>query len=297
MADDSVGRVLHSRHTVLSDPTAKRRGIQQLLSPQSAPAASSFSAVVSGSYWERILTFSANVVTSSTGGIRQFLFQVFNGDGSTFVSVPVLAGIGASKNVTVYGNQGYPSPLTYPVSQTGYGTQTSPAAGTSICSTTAPGIGDYDLAWTVELQGTTTAGTDNDNFGLYANGSLIEQSVNGFELGTYPQVPQDSVNVAAGIFSVKNINLATTGAVYSASLVVTPLTAQSGIFTIPDIMLEPGWGYGLTGFNLQTGDQISNVQILLERYASDYANGGWQLEQEYWLREVIRSELESQRNW
>jgi hypothetical protein len=297
MAQDSVGRVLHSRRALLSDPTAFRRGTQQLLPAQTPASASSFLSGVSGSYWERILTISGTIATTATGGIRQLLFQLFNGDGVPFVSTPILAGVGASKTLSFYGNQNYQSPNSFPLSQDNYGTQTSPTTGTTIVSATASGFGSYTIDWTVELQGTTTAGTDNDNFGLYANGSLVAQSVNGFELGTYPQEPTDEILPSAGIFAIKAINTATTGAVYSASLVITSVESQNAVFTIPDLMLESGWSYGITGINLLAGDQLSNIQVLLERYASDYANGGWVLEQEALLREIVRSELADQRSW
>jgi hypothetical protein len=115
---------------------------------------------------------------------------------------------------------------TYTPSQQVYGTATSPAAGAVIANMVSLPAGIYTISWQVELQGTTAAGTDNDNFKLENNtlGTTILQSVNPFAIGgPYIQPSITVVLTQATHVTIQAVATATAGAVYSASFSATPI--------------------------------------------------------------------------
>lgn len=117
------------------------------------------------------------------------------------------------------------------VGQPAEGSQTSPAAGTTIASVLV-GPGTYSVSWEVSLGGTVAA-ADANNFQL-TDGTKSLTSVNPAAAGgPYPQETEVFVEAGAiATIAVKNIALATTGAIYSAQMVVTPVVTAGTPFTL-----------------------------------------------------------------
>lgn len=126
------------------------------------------------------------------------------------------------------------------------GSVTSPGAAATIATITSANLppGPYTLNWKVQLDGTVSA-TDLNNFKV--NGPpgsiLIATGTNDAAVGSYPQLPvqftQPFVNPVA--VSVKSIAAGTVGAIYSASMDITP-----------------NGGYPIT---LQLGDRFFSLTI------------------------------------
>ena len=102
------------------------------------------------------------------------------------------------------------------------GTVAAPVANTTIAATISLPAGDYQVEWTVELQGPVAQGTDNDNFQLRANAATQANSVNPAVAGTYPQQPQTVRLTVAGAISVRCVLAATAGTTYRVEIVATP---------------------------------------------------------------------------
>jgi len=100
---------------------------------------------------------------------------------------------------------------------------TAPSAGTPVV-TQAASTGAFLLSWTVTLA-TAAAVGDANNFGLYAGTVLLATSVNAGTIGSYPQQAVTTYLGTGAAITVQNIAAGSTGAVYSAVLSVTPLTA------------------------------------------------------------------------
>jgi hypothetical protein len=271
--EDLVKGTLADRWTLMTHPPRLRPGHTSLVYGVQPAAGANYTYAIGNSWWERILCFAFTLTTASSGSLRQVALNYQDNNGATFDQVVCGLNLGNSRTFTVYADQQGPTPGQYPASQVAYGTQTSPAAGTTIASIGSLPPGVYTASWTAELSGTLTAGTDNDNFGLYVGGSLVQQSVNLAVAGDYPQQEQDfEIGVAATV-AVKNINAATSGADYAASLVITPQQVLGVQAQLPDLILKSGWQVALQITNLQAADQISGVYVLTEQYASNYAGG------------------------
>lgn len=163
----------------------------------------------------------------------------------TDITVEVVAGAvraipvpATTVNVTILPGNSYlmgwsfrdAGPIASPAAE---GSVTSPAAGTIIASTLAVPFGEYGINWTVSLAGTVAA-ADANNFGLYVNSTLVATSVNLGAVGEYPQ-PEVTVNIPQGAtVSVKNIALATVGAIYTAEFAITPLSIIDNVFELYD---------------------------------------------------------------
>jgi hypothetical protein len=228
-------------------------------------------------------TFAAG----STAAQRQVSFNLLTGDGVTFEQIPLNADHSASVTLNYQLNRNPVIPVQYPSSKLAYGTQTTPAAGTTIASTATLQAGLYEVQWITELQGTTTAGTDNDNFELTVGASVQVQSVNPFSIGQYTQAQANVFVTTPASINVKNINLATTGAVYSAQISAAPVAFGPVQGALPDIVMQSGWQTEILIGNIEATDQISNITYLVEQFASDAANGGWAIEEDEQLRRLL----------
>lgn len=103
----------------------------------------------------------------------------------------------------------------------------TPGAGSVVASAAGVAVspGTYLLSWTVQLETAAAAG-DANNFGLYGGtsaGTLLATSASAGAVGTYPQPAATYYTGAAATVNVKNIAAGSTGAVYAASLTVTPV--------------------------------------------------------------------------
>jgi hypothetical protein len=110
-------------------------------------------------------------------------------------------------------------------------TSATPAAGTSVVTTPSIGPGTFLLSWTAQLETAAAAG-DAANFGLYNGTTLLATSVNAGVIGSYPQSSVTAYLEASAAVAVKNIGAGSTGAVYAASLTVTPLISGDAKGTV-----------------------------------------------------------------
>jgi hypothetical protein len=290
---DFEGRTLRSRHAMLADPTGYRRGISQLLTDTSPAAGSNYQHVVPGQYWERVIAMSFIYAAGAAAGYRDISLQIDSGDGNAFYFTPIIGPLLANQAVGCYGSQTLSNPQEYVTSQSAEGEVTTPAAGATITSLSSLPAGDYTAEWTVALAGTLAQGTDNDNFLLSIPGTGSVHSINEAVAGNYPQENFDFTLATAGTVKILANNLATTGAIYDGQLTVIPLQGFAAPFQLPDIVLQPGWTVNAVCSNIQSADQFSNVQLLLERYASNYADGQDQIDAEEMFRRVVREAMQN----
>lgn len=110
-------------------------------------------------------------------------------------------------------------------SVTAQGSVTSPAATAAITATPAVPAGVYMVNWTVGLAGTLAAG-DANNMRLFAAGSPVVNAIDPPVAGTYPQAPVTVVIPAGGgSIGVQAIAAGSVGAIYSAQITATPVSA------------------------------------------------------------------------
>jgi hypothetical protein len=280
---------LLSLREVLSKPPFQRQGITQLLKGVYAGSFTSpnFTHTIPGDYWERLVSVAATLTTSATAGSRDVNLQYIDGDGFIFNLSSVLNNIGPSETISAYGDLNYTAPVGLYGGVTGSGTITSPGAGVNIAVTSAIPAGSYQVTVAFELSGTVAAGTDNNNISLGCSGGTPAAVTLENNIGTNEQIfgPIAFYN-PGNAFTLKTIAAGTSGSVYSAT--ITAVQSSTGAeFTIPDFTLKSGWGVQLAIVGAQTGDTIGSVGLLVERYASNFANGGEAEEQDAWLRELI----------
>lgn len=149
-------------------------------------------------------------------------------------------------------------------------TVATPGAGVPVASQVL-GTGTCLLSWTAVLQTAAAAG-DANNFGLYSAAVLLATSVNAGSLGTYPQAAVSAyIGTAGTTVAVKTIGAGSTGAVYNASLTVTPLTGgdNKGAFAWTGPGSPPGWSPG--GFPVTF---LANTPLWLDSAGDLYATLG-----------------------
>lgn len=103
------------------------------------------------------------------------------------------------------------------------GSHTSPGGGTTLCSTTIP-AGTWDVTWIVGFTSAaagSASAADNNNFGLYAGGSLVATAAvdavdNGIEL--FVQTPVTVTVGSPSTLAVKTIGGGSSGTAYYACL-------------------------------------------------------------------------------
>ena len=109
----------------------------------------------------------------------------------------------------------------------------SPAAGQTIISVTGLPAGDYQIQWTVELEGAPGAG-DADNFKLTSSGGMNNHSINLGVAGEYPQAGIPATIGAGGNFKIVANAAGTVGVTYGGQLAVTPIAAGNAVVEIQD---------------------------------------------------------------
>ena len=273
--DDVRDRVLGDAKRFLSYPPAFRRGVPQLEKPLAPASASSYIYKISADFWERLISCAFTLATSATAGQRSLSLNFADGDGFIFNQTQIAADIGPSVTTSQYGDMFTDNAIQGQGSLVGEGSVTTPAAGGTIASITSVPAGTYNVTVVLTLSGTLTAGTDNNNTQLTSTGSPATINLDN-SIQLQPQVfgPFEVTVPASGTIAVKNIVLATTGAVYSAQVNATPL-GVSGSFIFPDLILASGWQITIALGSPQTGDQLSGIGLYVERYDSKYARGGY----------------------
>lgn len=259
--------------TLMSHPVALRRGYTALVKPANPPAGGGFTYKVDDAYYERIVAVTFQLAASAAVGNRQAVLNYQDADGFTFTQVPALGLVQASQALSAFGDLNGITPVTSTESANAYGTQNAPAASTTIVQIPGLPIGSYQVSWSVEVSGTLAAGVDNDNFKLTLGGTQIFRSVNLAVAGVYPQESVEIEQLAAGAVAVQNIAAATVGSVYAAQLNINPLNQAGAQLELPDVILKPNWQLAIVVANIQAGDQVGQIGILTERYASNWAGG------------------------
>lgn len=105
-------------------------------------------------------------------------------------------------------------------------TATTPTAGQTI-ATLAANIpaGLYQVYVSLSLAGTPAQGTDNSNFELVASGAILTAVLpNTIQAGLQQFGPFYMTATGSNTFSVRAVNLATTGAIYTASITAVPVS-------------------------------------------------------------------------
>jgi len=289
------GRTLKSRRQQLAAPPLYRRGIGQLLIGTNPAAGANYTRQVPGDYWERILSLAFTLTTSATAAARTLAMNFLDGDGHIWNQTAIAFGVTQSNTYAAYGDLAQVSPIAGGTGLSSEGSVTSPGATATITSVALP-AGTYQVSAVVNLAGTVTQGTDNNNIKLNNGGLTLYANLdNTIAAGEQYFGPYEiEIPSSGGSVLAQTIGAATTGAIYSVSLTATPTVYQTS-FQFPDFVLQPGWQVQIAVGNIQAADQLSGIYLNLERYSSDYANGGYELEQD----ERIQRELaEYQRgNW
>lgn len=162
------------------------------------------------------------------------------------------------------------------------GSVTAPAAGGTIAVTGTLPAGEYNIAWTVSLNGAAAA-ADVDNFELLGGATVIAQSVNPGAAGDYPQPGEVFTLAAPGTFSVKAVGAGTAAVVYSVSISAVPASEIVTIFELRDgarVMAtgsvqandDSSRSFGSEGMRIYTGLTLHVVQgsvtgAVMARYA------------------------------
>ena len=248
-------------------------GVTKLFKLPQPAAAASFVRTIPADWWERILSLAFTLVTSGVAGTRTLAVVFQDQDGNIFNLTPISNEIGPNLNVTAYADLASVTPVAVPASHQAEGQQTSPAAGTTIVSLVLPS-GGWTLNWLVQVSGTVGA-PEQDNFALVSAGTQLDVSINGIVAGQpyQQQAAQVQIPVGGATVLVRNVALATVGAVYAAQLVATPANVPAAQVQLPDFLMHTGWAWGIQLGGAQAGDQLSNLLLLAERFPSDLAGG------------------------
>jgi hypothetical protein len=268
-------------------PPSMRPGRYDAQSNLAAQVGSYWQRQTTTDYWERIDSLVATVTTSSTAGLRQPVAAMFDGDLNPIAATPLGQAIGPSQLVQIAASiDGTSLAVAQGTSLENEGRQVSPAAGTTIASIALTG-GQWTVGWEVALDGTVAA-VDENNFGLYAGATLEATSVNPAAVGgPWSQETQVvEIGFSGATLAVKNIAAATTGAGYSASLVATPYGNVTTYSRLPHIVLKSLWYFRLELINGAVNDNIGPVNLLVERYPSNYADGSLHEDQELLARRI-----------
>jgi hypothetical protein len=275
--------------TLMGEPPSMRRGFTQVDNIPNPASGGGYTYTVDGAYWKRVKALAFTFTPVATGTPRIVALNYADGGGNIYDSVPIIPVAPASKAIVASADINAIIGETVSGSQSVYGTVTSPTALDVIAGFGTVEPGEYTVEWTAELGGTVTAGTDNDNFGLYLGSTLVLESNNPAAVGTYPQEPVELTIATASSLQVKSIAAGTVGAVYSAGVTVYPSGTQIQRARIPDIIMQPGWSLSIAITNPTAGDQLSGINMLVERYASDWASGTDAAEEDRWLERFAQA--------
>lgn len=287
MGDITEGK-LSDRRTLLAYPPELRRGYTEIVPVAQPAAGANLIYPIGSTWWERIISIAITLTTSATQAFRSLAIAYADNNGAVFNSTLVAAGIPASQQFTVYGDLWGVSPVETPAGASAEGSLTSPAANAAIATTETLQPGLYTATVQIEMSGTLTAGTDNNNTQLVLGGGQTYPLDNGIQAG--PQVfgPFDFEVTTAGTVKVSvGANAGTTGSIYSAQLTITPQTVQAGV-QLPAFIMKSGWQLQVQMFTTQAADQLGPATIVTERYPSDFATGSLFDDEEDQLRRVVR---------
>jgi hypothetical protein len=265
--------------TLMAHPPKIRRGNTESKLEAAPAAGANYTRTTGNTWWERILAISFTLTTSAAAGQRSAAINYLDADGNPLISKPAVPLIGPSTayavSADIFGASGTPA-SGYPVTATGSfagagnGSASLPANASLTGFTVSIGVAGADNAPTVSVTN-ALGGTLTYTVGNNGNAQLpLVQAFN-------PALPV----AAAG----DQIEVAWTGATGTPAgdIVVTGvLTGTGGIGScplLPDIVLKSGWSLQVALSGAESGDQISSIVTLVERYASNMADGS--LEQDF----------------
>lgn len=258
--------------SLMSNPPELRRGNSYVKANLKSVTGATWYYNIGADYWERVISLVATIVTSSTAGIRQYVFACFDGDNNAYAAVPLSVGIGPSQIAQVAATIGVPGiTVAQGDALETEGRVVAPAAGAAIATVALTG-GDWQVWWEVQLDGAAAA-ADENNFGLYSGANLIATSVNPPAAGgPYLQNPQTAQIAFSGAnLAVKAIGAGTAGIGYTASLSATPGGNVTSYSYLPDIVQQSGYSCAIETINGAAGDVVGPVSLLTERYPSNKA--------------------------
>lgn len=109
----------------------------------------------------------------------------------------------------------------------------APGAGATIVQLAALPAGEYEVTWTVGLQGAAAA-ADANNFELFDTAGNVIQSINPGLAGDYPQNNAVITVTAGQTIGVKAIGAGTAGVTYSADITIDPTAFPETVVEIRD---------------------------------------------------------------
>lgn len=268
-----VEGTLADLHTLMGNPVRHARGSTQLTRPPSPAAGQTYTYKVPPDWWVRLVSVTATLTTTASGIQRNIDLALADGDGAVFFRRPFLTHVQGNQTVT---GQAALVPTAAPVPAmpaSVYQQATTPAAATQLAQTFANYTGWYKVQWSVKLGGTLTAGTDDTNLFLTDGSSVQVPAIASPVAGVYNQ---DAVtwwlNNGQNVH-VSTTVLATTGAIYGAKVTLLRPDGLSSETPLPDVILKSGWQVLFPAVNLQAGDQLGSIALVVEQYPSNWADG------------------------
>jgi hypothetical protein len=281
-------------HTLSTAPAQLRpsalvrgRGWPQLINAPSPAAGTSFTHTVPGEYWERILSISFTLTTAATVARRNLNHNFMDGDGNIWNQSSIAQGVPASVSLNGYGDTYSVNPQLPGTDLANEGSVTSPAALATIATLTSVPKGEYTATVYLTLAGTVAQAVDANNVQL-DNGAGLVYEVLANNIGAAEQVfgPFDLELPTLATVSVRNIALATVGAIYSATLVLVPKTIVYA-WQFPDFVLKSGWQTQISLGNAVGGDQLSGIILYAERYPTGHLESDYSDPQERLARAIL----------
>jgi hypothetical protein len=276
--------------TLMPAPARMRRGWWDVVKPANPAGGANYTHTVPAQYWERVVGVAATLTTSNSAAPRALSLAYADADAIQFSAVPLIPLMAASSTATVYGSLSPAVSSSPGAATTAQGSVTDPGAGVAICQTGSLAAGLYQVTATVYLSGTVTD-ADGDNMGVFCGATPLELIA--YPGTTYVPVTFTTYqDIPAGAVANVKAHVAASGAaaIYHASLVLTPLTGPYRRVTLPDLLLKPGSTISLLGSGFFSNDQISGIALVLEHYASNWADGSLGSDEERqarWLAQVI----------
>lgn len=114
-----------------------------------------------------------------------------------------------------------------------FGQVLSPGAGAVIATLTGFAAADYDVRWSVQLEGAAAA-ADQDNFALFFGATQLLTSQNLGAAGIYPQQQIAQYGGFGANVIVKSIGAGTVGVTYTAQITATLRSVSGPVLQVQD---------------------------------------------------------------
>jgi hypothetical protein len=268
-------------------PDLRRQSTLPLIFP--APAAGAqFTNPWGDSFWHRVLVASFTLTTSSQAGLRYPAIAYTNGDGTVFWTGTTGAGAGPSSVTQVYGSIQSES-VAAPQQTCGVGSTTWTATNSGTVTLPAGAaltgwdlvVGNASASATVTLTITgTISGTLTYNVADPTSAVPLHSHSYAF--------PVPAASPTTQITLTFNGTASTGSGSLNADYVTGPGYPGDMWLTLPDVTMKSAWQANTAITGLQSLDQVSNVVLVAERYASNYASGALTADEELVVRTLRR---------